>query len=68
VTGELWSRTRAATYLGMEPESVQRVMSRRGYTPAGRLPGRGRESLWRADDVREYEETRNARRVLRPRR
>lgn len=61
MSGELWSRTRAAVFLDILPTSVQRVMSRRGYTPAGRMPGGGRESLWQADDVRDYLDSRHPR-------
>lgn len=59
MSGELWSRNTAAEYLGIDPKSVHRVLKRRGHTPAGRLPGRGGESLWRADDIRDYADERH---------
>lgn len=58
MSGETWSRDRAAEYLGIKPDSVQRVLKRAGYEAVAREPGQRGRSLYRAEDVRTYGDTR----------
>lgn len=59
MTMEIWSRDRAAAELGISPDSVGRVLARRGYRAVGREAGSRGQSLYNADDVRAYADDRH---------
>ncbi|MEU9470461.1 hypothetical protein AB0D78_28355 [Streptomyces avermitilis] len=52
---ELWPISRVAEFLGYEGQSAtgsaRKQLYRWGFTPAGRAPGRGGESLYAADQI-----------------
>jgi hypothetical protein len=47
-----WTRDETAQQIGVDPESVTKILSRWGVQPVRRAPGRGGQSIFNAYEVR----------------